>query len=134
MEKKGTYKDYWGIEKFYKIEGKTLVISECEDFCKPLSFTISEHFPLGYEVWNIGSLPLNFVPLCQRDRSSENPYKIRTDTLVAVKVKESEKLMRAAGYGATSVSKAKKLLARKKCLGRKYISAALPFLSQLEGQ
>lgn len=77
-------------------------------FFNDLVFQIWDFIPLGYEIWNIGSLfPDGYLPLCMLKAPAEQPFpgarEIRTDNLKAIKVPEAQTVLEVAKFGLTKV-------------------------------
>lgn len=80
-------------------------------------YEIVEKIPKGFMVWNIGDNMgnKNYIPLCEWEYpDDENNFKIRTDTLKAIKLNvESVKILsKAACYGVSTLDEAKKVVAK----------------------
>ena len=65
-------------------------------------FEIVDSVPSGYLIWNIGrNMTEGYVPFCQlkSDQPFEGGMEINPDTLKAVRIDDSFKIMDAIGYG-----------------------------------
>lgn len=65
-------------------------------------FEVVDHFPIGYEIWNIGTnMAEGYLPLCRL--SSRQPFpgarNIETDTLKAIKTDGAREMLDVAGFG-----------------------------------
>ena len=99
---------------------------------------IVDTVPLGYSIWNICGMPEGYLPLCRL--SSHQPFEgarnVEVKTLKAIKCEGANEMIRAAGCGFNTLSKAEAYL--KKHLGNKRkmyelnrICAAISYMRQL---
>lgn len=78
-------------------------------------FEVVDHFPLGYEIWNIGTnMAEGYLPLCRL--SSRQPFpgarNIETDTLKAVKTDGAREMLDVAGFGIKTLQDAEAFVKR----------------------
>ena len=109
------------------------------------TFEVTEIYPLGYRIWNIGSNMLEgYVPFCRL--ASKQPFdgarKIDPSSLRAMKSDGAEIIMQAAHSGCSTVKEMEDYLAKHKnskfgtyesCLCG-LIERALPYLRELEAK
>lgn len=80
----------------------------------PHTFEIVDHVPSGFMIWNIHVDDMNgYLPLCEMmDPTNKKDFSINLDTLKAIKVDDNEALVKASMYGACTLKKAKREMAR----------------------
>ena len=66
-----------------------------------LDFRLVDHFPLGYEIWNINSMLPGYLPLCRMAAYQPFPggRNIDTNSLCAIKTDGAQTILDAIGYG-----------------------------------
>lgn len=76
------------------------------------NFEIVKEVPVGYSIWNIGmNMPEGWLPLCRLVNPNSDSYEIETDTLKTIRVPNAQCVLKAAGYGFSTVAKMKKYIA-----------------------
>lgn len=81
------------------------------------TFEVVDIYPLGYEIWNIGSNMLEgYVPFCRM--ASKQPFhgarRIDVSSLRAMKSESAEIIMQAANAGCTTLKKMEEYLTKHK--------------------
>ena len=80
----------------------------------PHTFEIVDHVPAGFIIWNIPTDDMKgYLPLCEMmNPTNKKDFSINPDTLKAIKVDDNEALVKASMYGASTLKKAKREMAR----------------------
>ena len=80
----------------------------------PHTFEIVDHVPAGFMIWNIPTDDMKgYLPLCEMmNPTNKKDFSINPDTLKAIKVDDNEALVKASMYGASTLKKAKREMAR----------------------
>lgn len=79
--------------------------------CPTHTFTLVDHIPFGYMIWNISkdAMPEGYLPLCRL--SYYQPFRggrnIETGTLKALKVEGSGVILDAIGFGPVTLEEMK---------------------------
>ena len=80
----------------------------------PHTFEIVDHVPSGFMIWNIPTDDMKgYLPLCEMmNPTNKKDFNINPDTLKAIKVDDNKALVKASFYGACTLKKAKRKMAR----------------------
>lgn len=81
------------------------------------TFEIVNAVPFGYQIWNIGKNMIDgYLPLCRLKpyQPFEGGREIETETLKAIKIKESQTILAAVGGGQNTIKSMEKYIKRYK--------------------
>ena len=105
-------------------------------------FEVVDHFPIGYEIWNIGTnMAEGYLPLCRL--SSRQPFpgarNIETDTLKDIKTDGAREMLDVAGFGVKTLQDAEAFVKRHarakpgtiKHGERERVKKALPYMQKV---
>ena len=109
-------------------------------------FEVVDTFPVGYEVWNIGThnMPAGYLPLCKPkwSQSLGGFYEVEADTLKAMRTDHAAEILKAVSCGAFTAAEMQDFLKKNadakegtyRARAYKRITVALPYLQELEAR
>ena len=106
-------------------------------------FQVVDHFPHGYQIWNIGKNMIDgYLPLCRTKTNQPFPgcMEVETDTLKAIKTEGAQAILAVTSSGLNSSARMEQYLTKykgafpntyEKSMCEKIIKA-LPYMKEIE--